>query len=133
MDQSYMCSFFLTRITNSTFPTNYHSDYKHFYEASFSFRSRAEQLIDIFIDKITIKSFTGSVVIWTKTNWWKEYCSSMSNKIKPPSGSICIIKRFIIKLLLVMLHEYAYSIIHIVMHILIRKFEKRILTYTLNS
>lgn len=119
MDQSYMCSFFLTRITNSTFQTNYHSDYKHFYEASFSFRSRAEQLIDIFIDKITIKPFTGSVVIWKKTNCWKEYCSSMSNKIKPPSGSLCIRIRFFIKTKIdgyvtkICISDYTYCNAHI--------------------
>lgn len=123
-------NFFLTRITNYLHFKLIIIGIEHFYEANFSFRSRTEQLIEIFIDKITIKSFTGSAVIWKKTNRGKEYCSTctISNRLKPPSGSLCIRKRFIIKMSMVMWQKYAYPMIHTVMHITIRKFEKRILS-----
>lgn len=124
----YVPFFFLTRITNYLHFKLIIIAIEHFYEANFSFRSRAEQLIEIFIDKITIKSFTGSAVVWKKTNRGKEYCSTMSNKIKPPSVSLCIRKRFIIKMSMVMWQKYAYPMIHTVMHITIRKFEKLILS-----
>lgn len=59
----YVPIFFLTRITNYLHFKLIIIAIEHFYEANFSFRSRAEQLIEIFIDKITIKSFTGSAVV----------------------------------------------------------------------